>query len=162
MKIIRLAVAVLLIDCAGSARAEQPRACTEMGCVNGLTLSIPQDFVWQQGQYNFTMAIDGKIAHCSGALPLKSCEAGNSITCDTPGIMIMESGCALPPESQGFGDIHFDSAPRKVNIFIERDKTMLFQQSIGPKYIDVTPNGAQCEPKCRQASVPLMPYIAVK
>ncbi len=136
-----------------TARAGMP-ACTEMGCTDGFTIDVPPDYKWPFGAYTFTFMVVGKTTVCKGSLPLKDCES-RSITCDKPGITIMESGCALPPESQGFGMITLDSFPRTLDLKIEHDGEIVVQRSFNPVYTDMVPNGAQCEPKCRQATVRL-------
>lgn len=151
--------ALITLSCSAKAAGPSPlpHACTEMACTSGLTLAPPPDYIWKPGNYEFTMTIAGKIAHCQGRLPLKSCNSGNSITCDRSDIMIMEQGCALPPDSQSFGDIQIASDPHTVNIVIERDGVPVFRQSIVAAYKNIRPNGAQCEPSCRQAKVDIIP-----
>ncbi len=146
----------LLLPCATAVAADFSRACTEMGCTDGLTINVPQDFQWKPGAYKFSFVLDGKPAACTGNLPLKPCDS-KSLTCDQEGITIMESGCALPADMQGFGTVTLPSAPRQVSVTVERDGTTLFSHAFTPTYQDVRPNGPQCDPACHTATVDLFP-----
>ena len=135
----------------------QEMACTEMGCSDGLILRVQPDRTWLPGNYEFTFKLDGREVLCTGALPLKSCEAGPSVQCDGEGVQIMESGCAMPPETHGFGDITFGGAPAEVNIRVAHEGKVLVERSISPAYETSQPNGPNCEPTCRSASEDLFP-----
>lgn len=150
-----LAALMLLCGVAAPALALSPVACTEMGCVDGLALTVAPDYRWQPGAYVFRLTLDGRAVTCRGSLPLNACDMP-SLTCDGEGVMITESGCALPPEAQGFGDIQISSGPRQVAISITRDGQTLVEKTVTPTYRTARPNGSQCEPECRQASVPLL------
>lgn len=138
-----------------AAWALEPLACTEIGCVDGLTLRVAPDYRWPPGNYVFGLKIDGRAVTCQGKLPLNPCDMP-SLTCDGEGVTITESGCALPPEAQGFGDIQIESGPRQVAISITRDGQTLVEKTVTPAYRTGRPNGPRCAPECRQASVPLL------
>lgn len=148
---VRFAVLLSLL-LAGNAHAQM--ACTQMGCVDGLTVSIAPDYQWKPGNYAFDFTIDGKLLKCKGALPLKSCDAHN-ITCDGDGVMITESGCALPADAHGFGDIMLGSGPSSVALTISRDGKPIGQGDWNVKYQTAAPNGPECGPVCHQATVKL-------
>lgn len=149
--LIRYAILCFLL-LAGSAQAEQ--ACTEIGCVDGLTVSIPPDYPWQPGDYTFDFTVDGKPLHCKGSLPLASCENRN-ITCDGDGVMIMESGCALPKDTHEFGDIMLETGPSALALTITRNGETIAKGNWQVRYNTSQPNGAGCGPVCRQATVNL-------
>ncbi|MBP7252817.1 MAG: hypothetical protein KBA75_04960 [Alphaproteobacteria bacterium] len=136
------------------ALALSPVACTEMGCVDGLMLSVAPDYRWHSGAYVFRLKLDGRAVICQGSLPLKACDMP-SLTCDGVGVMITESGCALQPEAHGFGDIQISSGPQQVAVSITRDGQTMVDKTVTPTYRTARPNGPQCEPECRQASLPL-------
>lgn len=137
------------------AYAETPVACTEIGCVNGLSLTVPTDYSWQPGAYVFSLKLDGRTVTCKGKLPLNACDMP-SVNCDGEGVVITESGCALPsPEAQGFGDIQIESGPQQVAVSVTRDGQTLVEKILMPSYRTARPNGPQCGPECRQASIPL-------
>jgi hypothetical protein len=143
-------IAVLLLM-ANPAQAQRP--CTEIGCMNGLTIDVPLDYRWQPGAYVFDFNLDGKAVRCTGSLPLKSCDQ-RSLTCTAEGVMIMESGCALP-DGHGFGMITIDSSPASASVRITHNGQTIAQSSWKPAYQITQPNGPRCEPTCRQATVSL-------
>ena len=83
---------LVLLNMISNAAAEE-RVCTEMGCSQGLTISIPATYDWKVGDYRFDIAVDGKKVSCRGTLPLKACDTA-SISCETSSIEvgIVESG----------------------------------------------------------------------
>lgn len=124
-----------------------------MGCIDGLRISLEKATPWAPGKYAFVFDLDGTAVTCSGELPLRSCEAGPSLTCDVAGkVQIGESGCALAPEAQGFADIQIGGSPRAVSIKISRDDQPLHEAALTPSYATARPNGEGCEPVCNGAS----------
>ncbi|MGB4100453.1 MAG: hypothetical protein WBK91_00890 [Alphaproteobacteria bacterium] len=148
-----LAVMLLAMLTGGSAMAES--VCTQMGCQSGLQLDVAPDYPWSPGAYFFDFNLDGAHAVCRGVLPLPPCEQ-SGLTCDNAAITVLQSGCAMLPENHGFGNIMIDGAPAKVRVTITRDGAQLVDKTFAPKYHDIRPNGAQCEPVCRQASARLL------
>lgn len=148
---IRCAVLFPLL-LAGSAHAQM--GCTQIGCVDGITISISPDYQWKPGIYAFNFTIDGKSIKCKGTLPLASCE-GHNLTCDGEGVLITESGCALPPDAHGFGDIMLESSGSSLALNISRDGQSIAHGNWRVQYNTSQPNGAGCGPICRQATVTL-------
>lgn len=146
---VLLSLAVLIGACAGP---QGGHACTEIGCVDGLTLQPAAGTTWAPGAYRFELEVDGETVTCTGALPLPPC-GPPAITCDRERVVtITESGCALPPSQHGFGDLHFPGAPETVTIEIERDGRTLTRQTFTPTYQTTQPNGPGCPPTCTQGS----------
>src|SRR5689334_17290241 len=94
-----LLLALALASCSqtGESRPAQPpggdRACTDMGCQNGLHLSWAQG-PWKPGAYTIEVSLDGTKVTCEGQLPLPACESGPGFHC-SPGasLRLGESGC---------------------------------------------------------------------
>lgn len=130
----------------GEAAATTRRRCTMRGCVDGLHAVINKATPWQPGAYTFAFDLDGTEVECTGALPLKPCEAGRSLTCSIlgPTVQIGESGCALPPDTHGFGDIRFPGAPKQVRVTISHDGKLLHSAELTPEYTTWEPNGEGC------------------
>lgn len=126
-------------------------ACTEMGCTNGLTLSVDPDYDWKNGVYVFDFFLDGKKVKCNGMLPLNACEKGPSLSCDKEGVIIIESGCALPKSAHAFGDIVISGKPSRVLVRITRNGKPVVTRTLVPKYETVRPNGPACGPVCTSA-----------
>lgn len=152
MRLMRLSLVLFSLWCVPPAQADM--ACTEIGCIDGLSLTVPPDYHWKAGDYVFSFTLDGRVVTCMGALPLKECGEA-SVSCDGDDVTITESGCALPPEAQGFGDVHSASSPTKLRVKIVRNGAVIVDKKIVPHYRDTRPNGAQCEPQCRQATAAL-------
>lgn len=156
VRIFGLACAATLLAC--TPKPAQPDAppqkiCTAMGCVNGLNVSVAKATAWPAGVYDFVLDLDGTAVTCTGALPLKPCDEGPSLTCTpTDKVQITESGCALPTDQHGFGDIHIEGAPANVKLTIRTGETVLFENELRPEYRTLQPNGPDCEPTCRSAS----------
>ncbi len=146
------AVLIVFLSASSIPALAQERACTEIGCVNGLTLSVDPGRPWEKGNYDFVFVIDGRAVMCRGELPLKKCEDGRSFTCNKPGVMISESGCALPESAHALGDIQISGAPKKVMIRITHDNNPFVTRTISPSYTTSAPNGPECGPICRSAS----------
>ncbi len=131
----------------------QDRACTMIGCVDGLILSMDPAPKWEPGHYDLSITLDGREVQCTGDLPLKPCEEGLSFQCSSGGVQIMEGGCALPRDQHGLGDIMIDGAPRNVSVRLARNGQVLVAlNKIAPSYQVSRPNGPGCEPVCRSAT----------
>jgi hypothetical protein len=153
-------VLACLCACAKDQPGPRPgdRACTAMGCLDGLRLEFVKTGPWLPGRYAFKFDLDGAAVTCTGALPLKPCDAGPSLTCDVPGkLQIGESGCALPPGQHGFSDVQISGTPRVVRLDLAHDDAPMIHADMTPTYRTVRPNGEGCEPVCNGATerVPL-------
>lgn len=144
-----LAALAFFICAANTARAE--KACTQMWCQEGLTVNLKAD-TWPAGSYEFVVRADDRTVTCKSSLPFKGCE-GNTV-CDGKGVMIGESGCALPPEAHGFYAIILPSIPDDIKLTVthESGKTFSYQTPVDKKCF--FPNGEGCDPKpcCSAAS----------
>lgn len=159
---MRIVLGLLAVVCFVSCSKDQPgpaqpgpgdRACTAIGCADGLRLEFIVTGKWIPGRYNFEFHLDGEKVTCTGSLPLKKCEEGPSVTCDPAGrVQIGESGCALPPEAQGFWDVQIQGTPRAVVMNIANDDKPLIEATMTPTYTTNRPNGEDCEPVCTSAT----------
>lgn len=139
---------------AATPSGDQP--CTSMGCYSGVQIAVEaasaSSAAWPAGSYRFAVTLDDKTVTCEGSLPLKDCGDGLSIKCDGEGVMIGESGCALPAEQQMFSDIHLDGEPKHIKINVERDGEVVATADFAPEFKITRPNGPTCEPVCNQAT----------
>lgn len=149
----KLAIVVASVLMSYSAQAQT--ACTEMGCESGVTIQVPQVRFHAKGKYVYLLSLDGKKqVKCTASLPMKSCDKP-AVTCSDKSVMIMEEGCALPPEDQRLGDIHITAQPKKLKLQVLQDSKIVASQEWKPVYSKVHPNGVECGPVCRQAAVNL-------
>lgn len=144
-------LAALLLSIAGPGCVE--KSCTEIGCVNGVTLDLTPAGGWKPGTYRFEIDIDGAVTTCEGSLPLAPCTSGPQVTC-TPGgnrVRITESGCALPAGQHQFSQIHLsDESAKSVAVKVSRNGTELVQKTFAPKYLTSQPNGPGCPGICTE------------
>lgn len=153
MRIILLLV-VLVVGFSGKALAE--RACTEIGCMNGLMLNVDPDYEWKWGFYEFTFLMEGRSVSCKGQLPLKKCEDGPSFRCSSDIIQIGESGCALPETAHGISMIQVNDTPRRMMVRVKRGGVDVITRTLTPEYQESKPNGPGCGPVCTSASYNLL------
>lgn len=146
----------MLAACPGIASFKRTgaRACTEIGCSNGLSLRVSPDAGWRAGAYRFELGLDGRAVTCAGALPLLPC-GQRSFTCDADGVSLGESGCALPANAQGIAQIQLPGYPRQLSVQLSLDGAPLASASFTPDYVSGQPNGPGCEPVCCSASANL-------
>jgi hypothetical protein len=129
------------------------RACTQIGCVDGLRVITQKTASWQPGTYEFAFDIDGTDVSCRGSLPLPACDQGPGLKCDvTEKVQITESGCALPADQHGFGDMGFTGEPTRVKISVRHEGKEIHAEELTPSYKVVQPNGDGCEPTCNSAT----------
>lgn len=153
---LKFSAFVFLLCAASSAALAQGRACTEIGCINGVTFSTAPDYDWKNGQYDIRVALDYKTVVCRGELPLHPCDQGPTFTCDDPSVQIGESGCALPENAHGISGIHIADDPKKIMIGIMRNYRTIITRTVVPQYQTVMPNGPGCGPVCRSAAFELL------
>jgi hypothetical protein len=131
-------------------------ACTQIGCVDGLRVMMHKAASWQSGAYELAFDIDGTKVSCKGALPLPACDEGPGLKCDVPErVQITESGCALPADQHGFGDIGFTGEPARVKISVRHAGKEIHAEELAPSYKVLQPNGEGCEPTCNSATAEL-------
>lgn len=147
-------LAILLVS--PSFAFAQERACTQIGCVDGLHFTVDPAHEWKSGQYEIQLALDLKTVKCRGELPLHPCANGPTFWCDDRSVTVIESGCALPDDSHAIGGIMVRDDPRKVIVRLTRNDRPMVTRTLSPKYSISRPNGPGCGPVCRGASYNLL------
>lgn len=127
-----------------------PRACTEIGCIDGLHVTLTPGERWPAGAYAFDIQTDGGSTSCRGSLPLPPCGTPG-LSCSGQAVQIGESGCALPAAAHGFSTLTFPSTPKRVHVRITRESEAIAERELQPVYQRVQPNGPGCEPVCTTA-----------
>jgi hypothetical protein len=136
-------------------RPSEDLMCTQIGCVDGLTLKVFPTHRWQPGDYLFEFELEGEKLSCKGQLPFRSCLEARNVQCSSERVRIVQTGCALPPAEHGFGNITIADGPRQIRIKIKRNDKITMERSLTPRYTILTPNGPECPPRCRQSTVKL-------
>lgn len=168
-----LIAAAACLACADEERGPQsspgnpltpPLACTQIGCEDGLKVELRPPSGWPAGEYRFRIQANGVEVTCRGSLPLKSCVGSSdpadqeNVSCDVEGVVrVVESGCALPADAQGFPGLWFDPKlrPTRVEITITREGQLVAEAEIAPSFERVQPNGPACPPACDVAQAVL-------
>lgn len=149
-----LLLLMLVTGFAGTAQAQ--KACTEMGCQDGLNLTVDPSYDWKWGRYDISVMSEGRTVNCYGYLPLKQCEKGPSFKCSSDYVTIGESGCAMPESTHAISGIYINDTPRKVMVRVLREKNVVIARTMTPQYRESQPNGPGCGPVCRGASYNLL------
>ena len=168
-----LIAAAVCLSCADEERGPQsapgnpltpPLACTLIGCEDGLKVELRPASGWPAGEYRFRIQTNGVDVTCRGSLPLSSCVgssdpgAQENVSCNIEGLVqVVESGCALPADAQGFPGLWFDPKlrPTMVEISITWDGQLVAEAEIAPSFERVQPNGPACPPACDVAQAVL-------
>lgn len=139
----------LFLACTDSDDSDHSGACTEIGCIDGLSVTF-QPALMGKGTYTFDVTIDGTAYACDATIPLE----GSSTVCGTGGVVsIYLSGTELDPSKQSFPGLHVEGAPKSVQIQVHRDKALVADADLSPKYQVTQPNGPDCPPTCNSAAV---------
>ncbi len=157
MRRMAVAMALSLLSLAtvpAAAAMDDPIACPAIACVDGLTLDVPPERAWAAGDYVFKLTMDGKPITCRGSLPFKGCDEPG-LVCDGEGAMITQSGCAMPPETHGFGNISIPAGPAQVAVTIRHNGGVLLDKNYTPAYREASFGDPRCNIRCRQATLPL-------
>ena len=139
----------LLLACTDNGDSDRSDACTEMGCIDGLSVTFDPPLAGK-GTYTFDVTVDGTAYSCDATIPLE----GSSTVCGTGGVVsIFLSGTELDPGQQSLPGLHVEGTPKSVQIQVHRDKALVADADLSPKYQVVQPNGPDCEPTCHSAAV---------
>jgi hypothetical protein len=151
MRALPLLFAIIALPLAAAGcLAPPPQGCTEIGCADGLTISLKKaSGSWEPGMYSVEIDADGKKIACTTQIPLSGASPSS---CDDAAVLLGTSGSALPASEHGLSDLIFHSAPKQVSVTVSRDGAMLATKDFTPTYQKSQPNGPDCEPICNQAS----------
>jgi len=150
MRALPLLFAIITLPLATAGCFVPPQGCTEIGCANGLNISLQKTSgSWEPGMYSVEIDADGKKITCTTQIPLSG---SNPSSCDDAAVLLGVSGSALPASEHGLSDLIFQSTPKQVSVTVSRDGAMLATKDLTPTYKKSQPNGPDCEPICNQAS----------
>jgi hypothetical protein len=134
----------------GACPESEPRACTAIGCVNGLRVEFQKISGWQPGKYEFKTNIDGAAQSCTVTLPFPSCNLPNP--CKSDDVIVEQSGCALPSSEHLVSGISTTKTNfKELAVEVLRDGNSIGKQSFRPTFTTSQPNGVGCEPTCSSA-----------
>jgi hypothetical protein len=125
--------------------AQAQKVCTEMWCREGFALELA-GASWKPGKYVFTINADDAVVTCTATLPLRA-DCAASAHCSHADWSIGESGCALPPEAQGFHEISSTVIPKHVRVDITGPDTKTARVELPVIAQCGYPNGKDCDSK---------------
>lgn len=150
---------------------ELGHACTGIGCGNGVSLSVTTgDGTWVAGTYRLQLEVDGQSEAYAWRFPDDLPSSGTLTLVTTSALRLQltqEATCTEQRSEQAISQSctpipnHYRLAgmvmgtPASVRITLDRDGTTVLDQSATPVYSSVYPNGPECGPGCRQASLDL-------
>jgi hypothetical protein len=111
-------------------RFQRQRSLHRDGCIDGLTVTFAPALMGK-GTYTFDVTVDGTAYACDATIPLE----GSSTVCGTGGVVsIFLSGTELDPSKQSLPGVHVEGAPKSVQIQVHRDKALVADADLSPKY----------------------------
>jgi hypothetical protein len=163
------AVAVALGGCVAS------HECTEIGCMSqvSITMRTPTG-AWADGLYELTVGTDTQLAgRCTFLLPeqlpmppgnVLGIACGTGMSFDLAPEVDCHMGCngdacwqgCTPIPGQFVAHLTVNGTPGRVDLNFTRDTAPILVEMARPTYKDAYPNGPECGPVCRQASMEYM------
>jgi hypothetical protein len=166
---IRLAVLGIVLVCAAAGGCTGAKPCTLIGCGDSFSASVRRaDGSFPAGLHRVEVFADGASLTCTFMFPLETAGGGvHQPSCPAPmGVSVwplttcqeMTSGGAVsqqcdPIPGKFLETIDLAGTPRQVHAWQYVDDAAILDAAAAPVYEDVTPNGPECGPVCRQASV---------
>lgn len=120
----------------------EPKACTEIGCMDGVSLDFS---LTDPGNYIVTATTtpDHGVTQCTVPLPFDGSE-----TCSGPGQLGL-SGSELPPDQQAISGMTFTFTDlTEVHLNVNLDGASIIDHAYPVSYTISQPNGPDCEPTC--------------
>ena len=106
-------------------------------------------------KYTFELTVEGKKGRCEIVWPYKSCSDVRAAKCSGEVAFTLETSCTGAAKSTSdmvIGPLRLSGTPAAATLKVWREKIMWHQQELTLNYADLRPNGAACEPLCKQAS----------
>ena len=151
---LRLALMALTVAGCHSSNGSMPPAdqgCTEIGCVGGLVMNFSKALT-SPGSYKITVETEAGTSTCQTKLPFDGCSQASP--CSSPGLILGQSGCALPASEHSLTQLQIAQGfPTSVKLTIERDGKPVATSTNQVNYQTSQPNGPNCPPICKQASL---------
>jgi hypothetical protein len=147
-------------------------SCTEIGCLDGVTLELtPGGGTFADGNYTLELIAETTRSACRFAIPDSTPSQGTvgTVDCDLgldafiqqaaectemrTADAVSESCRPLP--GQFTLNAQLQATPETLAVRLVRDGVSLVEQTLTPAYETSRPNGPDCDPECRQAQVSL-------
>jgi len=167
----RTLLAALIVLWAGCDADLLGRSCTEIGCVDQLSLTFrAPDNRWREGAYRIELELEGEALQCAfsvpAALPAQlgsvgqvECGRGASAyfsaetLCTETRTRDAVSHSCTPRAGEWTLQLSRSGTPARLEVRVTRDEQEVASLSETVKYRENRPNGPDCEPLCRQAQL---------
>lgn len=124
--------------------------CTEIGCVDGFSLSFEKAGIWDAGIWTVVVEVDGVAVTCETTFPLDS---EGLTSCDAEGVLLELSGSALPAKEQAISGVIIQSVDfTSLSVSLSLDGKLIATEDFTPEWVTSQPNGPDCEPICTNDS----------
>lgn len=152
-------VACFILGIGIGAQGCEARSCTDAGCASGVSIAVGSAQPLPTGLYTVTVLLDGVATTCRRTLP----ETNDPTTpCDSRDMTFYfgESFAALPPGSV-ISDLYIEisGTPRRIELEIAHDESVVSSESFTPEYVTHAPNGEDCPPVCQNADLEAAPLL---
>ena len=124
-------------------------ACTEVGCEDGVNVSVlPEDQFFEPGELTVTVTP-------AGASESTVCELTIASECESGAVVCQDASDSTCPDGVFYADelLVRVGPSEQIQVVAERDGVELANENLSPDLEEFRPNGAGCEPVCRQADV---------
>jgi hypothetical protein len=153
------------------------KACTEVGCADGLTAMVTgPDAALPAGLHLLTVTADGTTTTCTFKVPSDTLPGGGTVGPSCPpglGVSIgQQSVCTekeeaggrsltcTPVAGQSVETISLMGAPAHVHLVQTMGTATVLDVTVTPTYLASQPNGPGCDPTCHEASAMLTFSVA--
>ena len=162
----------MVLACAAAACSggdSKPKGCTLIGCADNFSASVQRaDGSLPDGAHRIEVLVDGTTLKCAFTLPLATpqngggvpaCDAGLNVTIVPAQICIETQGSSgtsvtcNPLPGKFVETVTLLGTPGQVHMWQYVDDAPILDIAVAPQYQDSRPNGPECPPVCRQASV---------
>jgi hypothetical protein len=155
---------------AAAAQGCSSKTCPTIGCSDQFTATVQRaDGSFPSGAHRIEILADGVMTTCSFSYPLATAPGGGGTAPSCPSGMMVTVGqqevctqttvnnsvatTCQPVPGQVRETIQISGAPGQVHAWQYVDDVAALDTAAAPSYQDVAPNGKECGPICRQASV---------
>lgn len=132
-------MAALLAGCTGP---KQYDTCTDLGCDDGLDITITKASEWTAGTWTFQVFSGSSRTECVLTFPLDS---ATPVSCDRDNVVITATEAGV--EKVQLTDTDVTTAG--LTVLLDDDE--VFEESWTLSWDTANPNGADCEPTCKNS-----------
>ena len=130
--------------------------CSTQGCGTTLEIEFEESNTepWSDGVWSVSVRTSGEeLGTCELELPVGSAPPNPNCSGDLY-LHAAQDGESLERVVSSFRSARADALPEEITVRLERDGQLVSEQDIEPDYQTYRPNGPECAPECRSATIP--------